>query len=482
MDIKLIKTDKTDRKISSIFLIRHMKDLDSLELDEQEKFFLESELDTEKNFVEVNRYSYWIIVVKLPEKKSIAESKEVLRQTACSVTGRLQEHKQERVQFINILQQEDYITAFLEGLLLSNYRFEKYLTGKRRNNGKKFIREVDVISEIISQPQLDELIAVMQAVYYARDMVNEPVSYLNAAELSDAFRKMGAEAGFRVEVFRKQKIESLRMGGLLAVNRGSVDPPTFSILEWKPEHPVNAKPLVFVGKGIVFDTGGLSLKPTKDSMDTMKSDMAGAAAVASAIYAIARNGIPCHVIGLIPATDNRPDGNAYAPGDVITMYDGTTVEVLNTDAEGRMVLADALAYAKQYDPELVIELSTLTGSAAIAIGKYGIVGMGTADEKEFNKLKKCGENVYERVVEFPFWDEYGELLKSDIADLKNIGGREAGAITAGKFLEHFTGYPYIHLDIAGPAFVKDQDSYHGKGATGIGVRLLYDFIKQKCRK
>jgi len=162
------------------------------------------------------------------------------------------------------------------------------------------------------------------------------------------------------------------------------------------------------------------------------------------------------------------------------MFDGTTVEVLNTDAEGRMILADALSYAKKYKPELVIEFSTLTGSAKIAIGKYGIVGMNSkCDKEEFLKLKQSGENVYERIAEFPFWKEYEELLKSDIADLKNIGGREAGAITAGKFLEHFTDYPYIHLDIAGPAFVDKKYSYYGTGGTGIGVRLLFDFIKQK---
>ena len=212
-------------------------------------------------------------------------------------------------------------------------------------------------------------------------------------------------------------------------------------------------------------------------MDSMKSDMGGAAAVIGALEAAAMAKLPLHIIGLVPSTDNRPGEKAYTPGDVIKMYDGSTVEVLNTDAEGRMILADALAYAKKYDPELVIDLATLTGAAAVSIGKYGIVGMGNAEQEAFDRLHTSGENVYERVVRFPFWDEYNELLKSSIADVKNIGGREGGAITAGKFLERFTDYPYIHLDIAGPAFLPADDHYRKQGGTGTGVRLLFDFLK-----
>ncbi|HEY4798264.1 MAG TPA: peptidase M17, partial [Bacteroidia bacterium] len=225
-------------------------------------------------------------------------------------------------------------------------------------------------------------------------------------------------------------------------------------------------------------TGGLSLKPTPNSMDYMKCDMAGSAAVGGAMYAIAKAKLPVHVIGLVPATDNRPGGNAYAPGDVIRMYDGQMVEMLNADAEGRMILADALSYAKEYSPELVIDLATLTGAAAAAIGSFGIVAMGTAGENAKNKLKNSGNSTYERLAEFPFWDEYDELIKSDIADMKNMGGPYGGAITAGKFLARFIDYPWMHFDIAGPAFLQARDSYRGKGGTGIGVRLLFDFFKK----
>jgi leucyl aminopeptidase len=268
---------------------------------------------------------------------------------------------------------------------------------------------------------------------------------------------------------------------LLAVNAGAPNPPTFNILEYKPDGAVNQKPYVLVGKGVVYDTGGLSLKPTPNSMDEMKCDMAGAAAVAGAIYAIALSKLPLYVVGLIPATENRPDGNAITPGDVITMYSGTTVEVLNTDAEGRLILADALCYAAKYQPALVIDLATLTGAAARAIGKEGIVYMGTAPEAEKKALEKSGYAVHERLVEFPLWEEYDSHLESAIADLKNIGGAEAGAITAGKFLERFVQFPWLHLDIAGGAFLTSGDSYRGKQGTGIGVRLLYHFLKEKLQ-
>jgi leucyl aminopeptidase len=226
----------------------------------------------------------------------------------------------------------------------------------------------------------------------------------------------------------------------------------------------------------VYDTGGLSLKETPGSMDYMKSDMAGGAAVVGALAGAAQLELPYHVIGLVPATDNRPGGNAITPGDVIRMIDGTTVEVLNTDAEGRLILADALGYAKKYKPALVIDLATLTGAALVAVGHQAACMMSTADSLTRQALCAAGDQVYERLVEFPLYEEYADLLKSDIADLKNIGGKTAGSVTAAKFLEHFTDYPWIHLDIAGPSWLHSNDSYRGRNATGTGVRLLIQFI------
>ena len=276
------------------------------------------------------------------------------------------------------------------------------------------------------------------------------------------------------------------MGGVLSVNKGSIAKPTFNILTYKSKKTNRKNPVVLVGKGVMYDTGGLSLKPTPNSMDMMKCDMGGAAAVIGAIYALALSKADCYVVGLIPAVENRPGGEAYVPGDVITMMSGTTVEVLNTDAEGRLILADALHYAKRYKPELVIDLATLTGAAARAIGKHGLVAMENHQKEIFTdfsahmkSLLSSGNIVGERVVAQPFWDDYKDELISSVADVKNLGGAEAGHITAGKFLEYFVDYPWIHLDIAGVAFLKKNHLYNKQGGTGFAVRLLTHFLTQK---
>jgi len=387
----------------------------------------------------------------------------------------LGEHKISSVCLVDASNLHTETLAFAEGMMLGNYQFLKYRKDREEKESK--LKKIEILSDGINETQITELQFLCKAVYSCRSMINEPLSALNAEKLAADFETMSHEAGIKIEILNKQKIEALKMGGLLAVNLGSIDPPTFSILEYKPENAVNTQPIVFIGKGVVYDTGGLSLKPSA-AMDTMKCDMSGAAAVASALYAIALAKLSVHVIALVPATDNRPDGNAYVPGDIITMMDGTTVEVLNTDAEGRLILADALTYAKKYNPLLVIDVATLTGAAEAALGRFGIAGMHAGAENHFGLLQHSGFKVCERIAEFPFWDDYAELIKSEIADLKNIGGKFAGAITAGKFLEHFTDYPWIHLDIAGPSFLDKRDSYRTAGGTGVGVRLLFDFVKE----
>jgi leucyl aminopeptidase len=271
------------------------------------------------------------------------------------------------------------------------------------------------------------------------------------------------------------------MGGLMAVNKGSVDEPRFVVLEYKPSDAVNAKPLALVGKGIMYDTGGLNLKPD-DYMQEMKSDMAGAATMASVLFAAADNQLPVHLVALLPLTDNRPGFNAYAADDILTMYDGTTVEIVNTDAEGRLILADAIAYAaKVYNPRLIIDAATLTGAAVRAISTFGIAAMQQHADNPMTMLSLVGKQVYERLVEFPMWKEYDELIKSEVADLRNCGTTpQAGTITAGKFLAHFAGdTPYIHLDIAGVAYFTKPQQYYRFGASGYGVRLLYAFLQMQ---
>jgi leucyl aminopeptidase len=360
---------------------------------------------------------------------------------------------------------------FLEGFILASYRFDRFLS-----KPEKVTLNTVVMPKQFKDHEMDYLTAIQEVVFWTRDMVNLPVSHLNAVQFAEEIKKWCQDKHCSVEVLNHAKIKSMKMGGLLAVNQGSPTPPTFTTISYKPKKQINQKPIVLVGKGVVYDTGGLSLKPTPGSMDSMKSDMAGAAMVVGAIKALSLLNIPVHVIGLIPATDNRPGGNAYAPGDIVTMYNKSTVEVLNTDAEGRMILADALSYADKFEPELVVSAATLTGAAVRAIGTKAAIAMGNAPKNVMDALVDSGLKTHERLVEFPFWDEYLTPMKSEIADLKNIGGADAGMITAGKFLETFVKSPYIHLDVAGPTWQEQRSGYLPKGGSGFGVRLLLEFL------
>ena len=416
-----------------------------------------------------------IVVIQFLKKSSNENNdKEDARIAGYEILSLLAHYKVPTV-FLRNESSQNRSLEYLEGMVLGNYQFLKYFNDKKEKEHK--LKEIKVSSKTLPKKEIETLVTVTRATCKARDLVNEPQSFLSATQLSEEIKIIGKEFGFTVKVLNKKKIEAMKMGGVIAVNRGSETPPTFNILEWKPAKAKNKKPIVLVGKGIVYDTGGLSLKPTAHSMDFMKSDMAGAATVVGTIAAAAKSKLPLHIIALVPATDNRPGKDAYAPGDVITMYDGTTVEVLNTDAEGRLVLADALHYAKKYKPELVLDFATLTGSAVRATGPEAICFMGTADTSIKEKIETSGYSVYERLVEFPLWREYGEQLKSNIADIKNLGGPTAGMITAGKFLQHFTSYPWLHFDIAGPAYLQKADAYRTKEGTGVGVRLLYNFLQ-----
>ena len=444
-------------------------------LSSAEQKYADALIENKQDIIRINQYKRQVFLLPVEQKESESQTLEMCRLAGARLQLVLQQEKADNVLSLHWHDNKTELLAFAEGLALASYRFLKYKSKPEEQQNR--LKTIALKHPRLKEEEVAELNVLLDAVYKVRDLVNEPVSHLNAVQLAAEMEKMGQEAGFRVEILHKARIEALRMGGLLAVNKGSVDPPTFTIMEWKPENARNRKPVVLVGKGVVYDTGGLSLKPTTDSMDYMKSDMSGAAVVTGTMYALARNRIPLHVIALVPATDNRPGGNAYAPGDIITMYDKTRVEMLNSDAEGRMILADALAYAKAYKPSLTITVATLTGSAARAIGKFGMVGMGTAPAKISEKLTQSSEKVYERIAWFPFWDEYSELLRSDIADIKNVGGNDAGAITGGRFLAHFAPHPFIHLDIAGVAWAKTAEGYRTSGGTGVGVRLLYDFLR-----
>ena len=470
--MKLLKVKKLPKKEDVVLLINKSEEIEKFDFSKNEIKYIKKAIENKKNSISINQYKRQIFIEKIDLKEEHHISKEKARKSAFKLLPKINSEKIQKISVSSNLSKQ-FELAFIEGLMLSNYQFLKYTTKDKKENT---LNEIKTTNSEISKNDLKELEIITESVFITRNLVNEPPAFLTSVQLSKEIKQISKTAGFSLDVLNKKKIETLKMGGLLAVNQGSDVSPTFSILTWKPKNAKNKKPIILVGKGIVFDTGGLSIKPSQFMVE-MKSDMAGAGSVIGAFNAIAKNKLPVYIIGLVPSTDNAVSNKAYVPDDIITMHNGMTIEIGNTDAEGRLILADALSYAQKYKPELVIDLATLTGAAMRAIGHPGIAAMGTASEKTFKNLKKSGNETYERIVEFPLWDEYKEMLKSQIADIKNIGGANAGAITAGKFLQEFTDYKWVHLDIAPNAFLTKTNDYRGKGGTGTGVRLLYDFLK-----
>lgn len=369
--------------------------------------------------------------------------------------------------------------AATEGALLGLYQFTAFKTVDRDH-----IREIDefifceetkgsheVLSKAVKTAEL-----VCNAVQFARDIVSMPSNQMTPTDLArEAFTVAKRHKTLGVSVLEAADMKKLGMNALLGVARGSDEPPKFIILEYNGGGK-SLSPIILVGKGLTFDSGGISLKPA-EKMDEMKTDMAGAAAVLGAIRAVSDLKLPLHVIGLIPATENMPSGKSYKPGDILKSLSGKTIEVLNTDAEGRLILADALNYADRYKPQAILDIATLTGACIVALGEQTIGMLGSDDDLK-NRVRQAAEKTGERVWELPLWEEYHDLIKSDIADFKNSAGRPAGTITAAAFLSKFAGdYPWVHLDIAGPAWTTKDRPYIPKGASGVGVRLFTDLLR-----
>ncbi|MBQ3990373.1 MAG: leucyl aminopeptidase family protein, partial [Bacteroidales bacterium] len=413
----IYKVEKYDINENVAYIISDVDVLASVELGDKEKKYVCETLET-KTFASVNLYDSRRFFVKLKKGKTIDEQRELVRNEGCKIADSLNALDCKSLAIVD-LSGADMALVFAEGVELANYRFNKYLSEKK----KVSLVEVKVCGDVCEK-EVARLNSLVKGVFIARDIVNEPLSYMTAKKLAETIEEVGKSCGFKTEILDKKQIESLKMGGLLAVNRGSVEPPTFSILKWEPENAINEHPYILVGKGLVFDTGGYDLKPSS-SMDTMKSDKSGGAAVVGTIAALAMAKVPVKVYGLVPATENRIGATAYVPEDIITMYDGTTVEIANTDAEGRLILADALSYAKKYNPELVIDMATLTGAAIVAVGDKNTAVLGTSPD-DIAKMKECGFNVWERLIELPLWDDFAEQLDSPIADMKNCGKRSGG--------------------------------------------------------
>ena len=371
--------------------------------------------------------------------------------------------------------QSESILAAFEGADLALYSFDTYKSSaKDATSPDRCTIHSEKRSTATTGAKAQKLAdALVAGTRFARDLSNAPGNQLYPESLAAAAEESAARNGYSVKVLDEHEISEEKLGGLIAVGRGSSRPPRFIILEHGPR---NKKPVVLVGKGVTFDTGGISIKPSA-GMGDMKMDMGGAAAVLGTFEAISRLNLRQHVIGLVPAVENMPDGNAQRPGDIVRHHSGKTSEVDNTDAEGRLILADALSYASRYKPSVVIDLATLTGAVVVALGHEAAGMMGTS-ARFMQLLSSSGDRTYERVWQLPMFEEYEALIRSDVADMKNVGGRWAGPITAAMFLkQHIGRYPWVHLDIAGTAMLESAGDYTQRGGSGFGVRLLSDFLR-----
>jgi leucyl aminopeptidase len=366
-----------------------------------------------------------------------------------------------------------------EGLAQGAWQYSEM---KRPSEEKKPpVERFDVLAhdgpaELIQGHRRGEAIGAGQT--FARGLQVLPGNVATPTYIANVARELARRHGFEVAILDKAAITKEKMGALLCVAQGSAEEPRFIALQYKGS---DEPPVVLIGKGVTFDTGGISIKPAQN-MEDMKYDMSGAAAVLGTFEMLGRLKPRVHVVGLIPSTENMPSGTAIKPGDVVTSHLGKTIEVINTDAEGRLILVDALSYARRYNPAAVVDIATLTGAIVVALGHSATGLMGTDDDL-VQELRDAGDRADERVWPLPLWDDYRDLMKSDIADLKNSGGRPAGSISAGWFLREFVdGFPWAHLDIAGTAYTDREDTTRVKGPTGVGVRLFSEFVLARTRE
>jgi leucyl aminopeptidase len=383
------------------------------------------------------------------------------------------------LQFSNL--DEGLVEAMVEGVTLALYSFDKY---KEAKEPATKIEEVAILINSDSpkfQAIADKASLVVEAVNFARDVANLPPNDCSPAQLASTALSLAQEYDMKARVIDRYELENMGMGGIVAVGKGSNNPPKLIILEYNGSSDPQQKPYLLVGKAVTFDTGGISIKPG-EKMDEMKFDKCGGCTVLAVMRAVASMKLAVNVVGVVPSVENMPSSTSYRPGDIIRMYNGKTVEVLNTDAEGRMILADALAYGiATYGPKAVIDLATLTGAAIIALGANVAALVGT-NKQLTDRLRKLAEKTGEKMWELPLYDEFHHQIKSTYADIKNIGGRPGGAITAAAFLSNFAnGAPWVHIDIAGTAWTQDgthEKSYNPKGATGFGVRTLIKLLME----
>lgn len=370
------------------------------------------------------------------------------------------------------------LKAIVEGMLLANYKFDKYKSGEKKETLKEIvISNIPEDKKAKLEERLQEALVLAETTILARHLVNEPANVIYPETLAQEAKKAGENYGFEVEVFDEVKIKELGMDAFLSVARASTNPPRFIVMRYFGDEENKEDILGLVGKGLTYDSGGYSLKPN-DGMVTMKCDMGGSAAVIGAISAVAKQKLKTNVVAVVAACENMIAGNGYKPGDIIGSMAGKTIEVLNTDAEGRLTLVDAVHYVIEKEKATkVVDVATLTGAVLVALGNT-TTGVVTNNSEFYGELLEASKLTGEKFWELPAFDDYKEMIKSDVADLKNIGGRYAGTVTAGLFIGEFVqGKPWLHLDIAGTAWADADKNYTAKGGTGAGVRTLYYLAK-----
>jgi leucyl aminopeptidase len=367
------------------------------------------------------------------------------------------------------------------GAIMGVFEPDKYRTKEKE---KRELKSVTVVVEGADKKAMqrgaDRGRVIGESINFTRDLANEPGGHLTPTILADRAKKVAKEFGLSIDVLDQKQMEKLGMGSLLGVSRGSDEPPKLIVMKYKPAKSSSKELLALVGKGITFDSGGISLKPG-ENMELMKYDMTGAATVVGTMRAIAQLKPSVPVLGVAPCSENLPSGKATKPGDVLTAMTGKTIEVINTDAEGRLVLADAIAYAKKLGATRIIDMATLTGAVSVALGDVNTAILGT-DQELIDQVIAAGMEVGEKFWQLPLDKEYTNQIKSDIADIKNVGGKKAGTITAAAFLKEFAEEtPWAHLDIAGTAWGDPATAYRSKGPTGVAVRTLIEFIERSAQ-
>ncbi len=367
--------------------------------------------------------------------------------------------------------------AVIEGSLLGIYRFDQLKSSEETGADINTLTLVEFDPTKLAEvhTSVTNTQKIIQGVFLTRDLVNLPPNMATPTHLAQTAQQIADEFDMKITIGDREWAKNNRMGAYLGVAKGAGEPPKFIIMEHNSSRE-DLETIVLVGKGITFDTGGISIKPS-EKMEEMKTDMAGAAAVIGTMKVVGMLNLPLRIIAITPCTENMPDAQAYRPADVITASNGKTIEIISTDAEGRLILADALVYAKKYAPKAVIDLATLTGACVVALGKNTAAGMFCNDNTLSDKLSRSGDKTHERVWPLPLWDEYRKNIESNVADIKNSGGRNSGVSSSAIFLKEFIDYPWAHLDIAGMALSEKDEGYTPLGGTGYGVRLLVDLLQ-----